>query len=288
MRCATSLSIARARVTPHIMPTPALARLALARPRADVRAERARARANVNADLADVERDARNAGRALVRVSLAFAVDLGDAARDGARTAREYVALPATEYNLIDPENVSRASDDANGFVVSAGRQKLLFLDVEPRGTVRVDASEEGCVQSLVDAVIVNRNPDDAKATKIIDAINASLKDLRLRNEVTATRCEDTGRASIRCQIDVWGDFREGVFARAGTRLNTILGWSLGAVMPWFLTQLAADYARWARDEPRTTAENASLASVAGKIIAGSRGKLPEGVRECECVEIVR
>ena len=56
----------------------------------------------------------------------------------------------------------------------------------------------------------------------------------------------------------------------------------------WFLTQLAADYARWARDEPRTTAENASLASVAGKIIAGSRGKLPEGVRECECVEIVR
>ena len=183
---------------------------------------------------------------------------------------------------------MSRASDDANGFVVSAGRQKLLFLDVEPRGTVRVDASEEGCVQSLVDAVIVNRNPDDAKATKIIDAINASLKDLRLRNEVTATRCEDTGRASIRCQIDVWGDFREGVFARAGTRLNTILGWSLGAVMPWFLTQLAADYARWARDEPRTTAENASLASVAGKIIAGSRGKLPEGVRECECVEIVR
>ena len=105
---------------------------------------------------------------------------------------------------------------------------------------------------------------------------------------MTATRCEDTGRASIRCQIDVWGDFREGVFARAGTRLNTILGWSLGAVMPWFLTQLAADYARWARDEPRTTAENASLASVAGKIIAGSRGKLPEGVRECECVEIVR
>lgn len=45
----------------------------------------------------------------------------------------------------------------------------------------------------------MNCNLDDVKVMKIIDVINVSLKDLWLRNEVTATRCEDTGRASIRC-----------------------------------------------------------------------------------------
>ena len=70
--------------------------------------------------------------------------------------------------------------------------------------------------------------------------------------------------------------------------MKTIIAWRWGGRTTWIWTRLATDEARWARDEPRTTAENASLASVAGKIIAGSRGKLPEGVRECECVEIVR
>jgi len=234
-----------------------------------------------SSDLADIERDAANDGAARLRVSRAFIADL-DA--DAPRRALEYVGLPAEEYNLIDPENVTL---DEDGFVVSAGRQRLLFLDVEPRGTVRVAASADGngCVQTLVRAEIVNLKPDDARSAKVIDSINASLKDLRLRNEVTATTSDDGAREAIKCQIDVAGDFREGVFARAGGRLNTVLGWSLGAVMPWFLTQLAADYGRWSRNEPRVS-EDASLANVASKIIAGSRGKLPPGVRECACEDV--
>jgi hypothetical protein len=250
--------------------------------------------------LADVERDVANAGAkaARVRVTRAFSVAVCSNGKHGAdevedarrgRSARDYVALPANEYNLLDAENVSRADDgDAgggDGFVVSAGRQRLLFLDVEPRGMIRVRTSEGGCVQELVSAEIVNLKPGDDRSAEVTKAINLSLKDLRLRNEVSAERDERSGEERIRCQIDVVGDFTEGVFARAGGRLNTILGWSLGAVMPWFLTQLASDYRAWSRDEPRVT-ENASLASVAAKIIAGSRGKLPEGVRECEIVEV--
>jgi Na+/melibiose symporter-like transporter len=56
-------------------------------------------------------------------------------------------------------------------------------------------------------------------------------------------------------------------------------------VLPWFLTQLAADYGRWARGEARS-ATNASLTEVAAKIIAGSRGKLPAGVEEVECEDV--
>jgi|TARA_B100000003_G_C10930998_1_gene371134 hypothetical protein len=263
------------------MSTSTVAASASVRARARPRASRP-PRASPSSDLRDVERDVANEGAARVRVSRAFIADL-DA--DAPRRALEYVSLPANEYNLIDPENVTH--DASGGFVVSAGRQRLLFLDVEPRGTVRVDAREDGngCVQTLVGAEIVNLKPTDGRSAKVIDAVNASLKDLRLRNEVTATTSDDGARDAIKCQIDVAGDFREGVFARAGGRLNTVLGWSLGAVMPWFLTQLAADYGRWSRNEPRVN-EDASLARVASEIIAGSRGRLPPGVRECECAEV--
>ena len=73
----------------------------------------------------------------------------------------------------------------------------------------------------------------------------------------------------------------EGVFAAkgAGTRLNSLLGWALGAVMPWFLTQIAADYGDWATGQPRGRSQ-ANLSAVATEIISGSRGKLPDGVEE--------
>jgi len=237
----------------------------------------ARARAK-SSDLKDIERDVANAGSASLRVARAFTV----AVERCPRSAREYVALPAKEYNLIDPSNVSRTDD--TGFVVSAGRQKMLFLDVEPRGAVRVDATADGCEQQLVMAEIVNMKPEDSRSTSVVNAINASLKDLKLVNSVTCVQGPG-GEEKIRVQITVAGDFTEGIFARAGGKLNTILGWSLGAVLPWFLTQLAADYGRWAKGEART-ATNASLTEVAAKIIAGSRGKLPAGVEEVECEEV--
>ena len=238
-----------------------------------------RCRASSN-DLADVERDARLGGVARARVARAFAARVGK----NERSALEYVRLPVSEYNVLD-DGAIRASDDG-GFDVSAGTQTLLFLKVEPRGRVRVDARADGrgCTQRLVAAEMVNMNPGDLKSQAIVNALNASLKDVRLANDVTCERCAD-GTERIKVQITIAGDFTEGIFARAGGRLNTILGWSLGAVLPWFLTQLARDYERWAKGEPRS-AKNASLAEVASKIIAGSRGKLPPGVDEVECEDV--
>jgi hypothetical protein len=48
------------------------------------------------------------------------------------------------------------------------------------------------------------------------------------------------------------GTFTDGPFASAGSdRLNNLLAWCLGAVMPWFLDQLAKDYGDWAAGKPR-------------------------------------
>ena len=59
-----------------------------------------------------------------MRVCRAFIADL-DA--DAPRRALEYVSLPANEYNLIDPENVTH--DASGGFVVDAGRQRIVSRD---------------------------------------------------------------------------------------------------------------------------------------------------------------
>ena len=209
-----------------------------------------------------------------LRVSRAFSVDVAPLGR-----AREYVALPVDEYAVLDASAVRRVGDGRR-FRVSAGRQKFMFLDVEPVGTIEVARTADGCVQSLVGAEILDRG--GGRGATLVASVNASLRDVRLRNEVSATRTADGGEA-IRCRIDIEGEFTEGAFARVGESMNAICAWSLRAVMPWFLTRLAADYERWARGEPRDAdVERANLASIAAKIIAGSRGRLPDGVRECE------
>ena len=86
-----------------------------------------------------------------LRVSRAFSVDVAPLGR-----AREYVALPVDEYAVLDASAVRRVGDGRR-FRVSAGRQKFMFLDVEPVGTIEVARTADGCVQSLVGAEILDR-----------------------------------------------------------------------------------------------------------------------------------
>ena len=102
---------------------------------------------------------------------------------------------------------------------------------------------------------------NDAKAarkgkgdSKLLAAMNASLRDLRMRNRISAVKDASTGDEQIKCQIDVFGEFTEGPFAAAGgARLNNLLSWCLGAVMPWFLDQLTKDYGDWAAGTSTST-----------------------------------
>lgn len=100
-------------------------------------------------------------------------------------------------------------------FRVSAGSQKILWLEVEPVGLLRIVPTENGCDQILEGAVM-----NDAKAartgradSKILASMNASLRDLRMRNRISAVKDEATGDEKIKCQIDVYVRFTEGPFA---------------------------------------------------------------------------
>jgi len=223
-------------------------------------------------------------------VSRAYTVRVPKKAVEAALPGRgilEYVRLPAEEYNVLDSDAVTRVGEHT--FRVAAGAQKILWLEVEPVGVISIRPTEDGCEQILRGATM-----RDAKAKRtggkengIISAMNSSLKSLRMCNRISAAHDEDSNgtglsrRDCIRCQIDVGGTFTDGPFAAAGSdRLNGILRWCLGGVMPWFLNQLAQDYDDWAQQRPRGRRE-VNVAGVASEILNGTgKGILPDGVRE--------
>ena len=221
-------------------------------------------------------------GGSVLDCSRAYTVDIPRAIVADAlpnRGVLQYVRLPAEEYNVLDSSAVTRI--DVGTFRVNAGAQKILMWEIEPVGTLRIVPTNDGCEQILLGAVM-----NDVKARRtgkesvVIKAMNASLKDLTMRNAVSAVKSGSEGGTAIRCQIDVAGTFTEGPFAAAGSqRLCAMLDWCLRSVLPWFLEQLAADYADWASGKARGK-RAVNVAQVAGEILAGGKGKLPPGVAE--------
>ena len=221
-------------------------------------------------------------GSAVLDASRAFTARINPEAVANARADRsvlEYVRLPAEEYNVLDSNAVTRIAPDT--FRVAAGAQKILWLEVEPVGLLKIVRTDDGCEQILLGAEM-----GDAKAARtgkppngIVAAMNASLKDLRMKNRISAVDVD--GSVGIKCQIDISGEFTEGPFAAAGSdRLNGILRWCLGAVMPWFLDQLSDDYDDWSAGKPRGR-ENVNVAAVASEILnGGAKGILPPGIAE--------
>lgn len=221
-------------------------------------------------------------GSAVLDASRAFTARINPEAVANARADRsvlEYVRLPAEEYNVLDSNAVTRIAPDT--FRVAAGAQKILWLEVEPVGLLKIVRTDDGCEQILLGAEM-----GDAKAARtgkppngIVVAMNASLKDLRMKNRISAVDVD--GSVGIKCQIDISGEFTEGPFAAAGSdRLNGILRWCLGAVMPWFLDQLSDDYDDWSAGKPRGR-KNVNVAAVASEILnGGAKGILPPGIAE--------
>ena len=185
-------------------------------------------------------------GGSTLDVSRAFTVDIDPSIVANAMPNRgvlEYVRLPANEYNVLDSSAVQRIDDGT--FRINAGIQKILMWEIEPVGTLRIVPTPDGCEQVLLGATMNDvKASRTGKRSKVIDAMNQSLKDLKMANTVSAAK----NGAAIKCQIDVAGTFTEGPFAAAGSeRLCGLLDWCLRSVLPWFLEQLAVDYRDWAR-----------------------------------------
>jgi hypothetical protein len=207
-------------------------------------------------------------------VARRFGVDVAESALAG-RRLRDYVRLPAQQYNVLDTNAVTRVSD--NVFRVSTGVQRMLMFEAEPVGLVEINVLPDGVQQSMRKAELKARKP-----SKVLDEVNATLANLQLQNTITAEDSPEGGRQIV-CELVLDGTFTRGVLARVPEeRLNGLMSWALGTVMPWFLLKLRDDYALWAADKPRTgsAAGAGEMSVLARKMLASGGVTLPPGVRE--------
>lgn len=189
--------------------------------------------------------------------------------------ALEYVRLPAKQYNLLDNSAVERLPDDS--FRIRPGKVKMMFVgEVEPTASVRIDVNGAGVRQSVQDAELLI--PEGSKQSAVASQINKTLRQMRIQNDVQVL----AESSELTCRVSVNANFTEGVMSRVPEeRLNGLVGWALGAVLPWFLTKLSEDFERWARGDPsRAQMSSGEIPALAARLAAGNRGELPEGVRE--------
>ena len=208
-------------------------------------------------------------------VARRFGVDVVESTQAG-RRLRDYVRLPAQQYNVLDSKAVTRVSE--NVFRVSTGVQRFMMFEAEPVGMVEINVLPDGVQQSMRKAELKASKP-----SKVMDEVNATLANLQLQNTITADDSPLEGSRQLVCQLVLDGTFTRGVLSRVPEeRLNGLMSWALGIAMPWFLLKLRDDYALWAAGKPRTgAAANAGeMSTLARKMLASGGVTLPPAVRE--------
>ena len=109
-------------------------------------------------------------------VARRFGVDVVESTQNG-RRLRDYVRLPAQQYNVLDSKAVNRVSE--NVFRVSTGVQRFLMFEAEPVGMVEINVLPDGVQQSMRKAELKASKP-----SKVMDEVNATLANLQLQNTI--------------------------------------------------------------------------------------------------------
>lgn len=209
-------------------------------------------------------------------VARKFAVDVGEDGPPG-RSAKDYVRLPAERYNLLDSKAVQRVAGKEGTFRVSTGMQRMLMFEAEPVGYISIVVKPDGVEQRLISAELVSDKP-----SSLVDEINATLNNVQLTNTVSASP-RQAGKVQLVCQLELRGMFTQGVLSKVPeARLNGLMSWALGALMPWFLAKLRTDYRRWAAGEDRTSALGTGELAMLARSLMTQRGALPEGIVELD------
>ena len=199
-----------------------------------------------------LEREGRHA---TFRGSMTGAVRLSeraDAKRRG-RGVREYMALPASQYNTLDGETVTRMGDDV--FVCELGKLDFLGFAIAPVLTAKVDVQPggRGTVIRVESATLRgSRLVERADDLFEIDSVNrVGWRYLYGEDEETdddvsdARACEIASETNVNVYLLVpsWFPFTVRATERTG---NFVVRQVVKQVVPRFLKQLKNDYDVWA------------------------------------------
>ena len=199
-----------------------------------------------------LEREGRHA---TFRGSMTGAVRLSeraDAKRRG-RGVREYMALPASQYNTLDGETVTRMGDDV--FVCELGKLDFLGFAIAPVLTAKVDVQPGGRGTVIrVESATLRGSPLVERADDLfeIDSVNRVGwrylygEDEETNDDVSDARaCEIASETNVNVYLLVpsWFPFTVRATERTG---NFVVRQVVKQVVPRFLKQLKNDYDVWA------------------------------------------
>lgn len=226
----------------------------------------------------EVMRSAGAGPRTLLRVQRRFSASV----TESVHPLEQYTSLDASNYNRIDERAVQRRSDVNKRFIVSAGRQTLLFLLCEPSATIEVDNDAFGATQRITSASINAINPGIAKP--LVDVFENSMQRMHMQARVGCERDTDSA-PRLSFEVAFAAIFDSGVLARAPTkRLNGLLFDAIGVMVPWLIDKLVEDFETFSEgiDERASFFSGELQEQLSGFLLRGESPPLPKHMREEE------
>ena len=181
----------------------------------------------------------------------------------GERTLREYLSLPASEYNTLDGERVERVGEDT--FVCQLGALDFLGFVLKPVLTAKVEVMPDGggSVVRVIHAE-VRGSPlvETANDMFEIDSVNR----VGWRRKPTAHDVEEAAETVLEGSSDAAGVFELCSETRVAVHLivprwfpftvratertgNFVVSQVVAQVVPRFLGKLREDYEGWAKGD---------------------------------------
>eukprot|EP00667_Euglena_gracilis_P012470 EG_transcript_12810 len=186
---------------------------------------------------------------------------------EGPRPLVEYVQLPAKKYSVLDSKQVTRLSDDT--FRVQFGDVRLLgLLRIAPSADVTVEVPDTGAIQTIRGVRF------DGKPQRLIDAMNAIFARMLWSNRVTAQPLDD-GNAELTCDISLDWTLPSNYPLRPEA-MQALVTRLMNYMMPWMLSKLEQDYARWSQgDNTRSAVTQGEIARLTFDFMAENKDVLP-------------
>lgn len=171
------------------------------------------------------------------------------------RPLAEYMALPASQYSVLDARKIERIDDST--FRCFVGKLAFLGFSVEPVITVSVVVEERGCTIKLLSAKL--------QGSKLVEDVNSKFT-AQMTNVVRWSATEDaavkqiSSSTSIEVVVQVPGWAGLIPVPSMEATGSKVMQTTMNLMVPRFLQQLGQDYALWASgDESRKPLDNGGL-----------------------------
>ena len=189
------------------------------------------------------------------RITWTAAVKSSVRVTEAKRSARDYMALPASQYSILAADQIERISDTE--FKAVLGKLNFFGTIIVPILYVDVNVvPEEHRAEILVSRA-------ETTGSETADQISGTFK-IKAMNLVSAGD-DDKGRPTLTSETSLKIDVLVPESTKIPTRLiqsggNFIIQSSLNVIVPTFIRVLREDFKRWsAGDDSRAAVEGATL-----------------------------